>query len=299
MFNKFKRKKPQFSLSPTIQRKRFFCRPQINKTKLTIILLVIFLLLITYALFFSKLFKLRLVEFEPKTISCVEKNLIAAVLPKDQNLLTINVERLAATIQTKYPCLEYVSMRKKFPETVVIVASERKMAAIIRSGLKVPEVKVEVSEASPSSQSAMPRIPPRDDFKVNDGDFNKTVAVDKDGYILAENPVTEEQIPIFYYLSDKELEINHMLGENVVSHALVLSTKLWEMGIEIKSQKIIDTSLYIDGPQRIIFLLEKDVSEQVIPLQLILQKAKIDSRSIEKIDLRFDKPVVVYSKKSK
>lgn len=299
MFNKFKRKRPTFSTSPTIPRKRFFRRPEISRTKVTIILLVIFLLLIVYALFFSKLFKLRLVEFEPKTISCVEKNLIAAVLPKDQNILTINVERAANTIQTKFPCLEYVSMRKKFPETVVIMARERKMVALIRSGIKVPEIKVEVSDASPSSQSAMPRIPPRDDFKVNEGDFNKSFAVDKDGYVLAENPVTEEQLPLFYYLSDQELEINHMLESDTVPHALALSTKLWEMGIEIKTQKIIDTSLYIDGPQRIIFLLEKDVSEQVIPLQLILQKAKMDSTPIAKVDLRFDKPVVVYNKKVK
>lgn len=302
MFNKFKRKRPTFHTPPTMPRKKLFAKPKISRMQVTIGLLIIFALLIIYSIFFSKLFSLKLVEFENKDLTCVDKTQVAKALPKDENLLFINIEQITDLIKSKYACLEYVELRKKFPDTVVISATERKIVAVLVSGVRKPEVKVEVEvqEASPSSGSAALKraIPPVDDFKINEGDYSKTLGVDIDGYALVENPEPQEGIPVFYYLSDHSVELNQMVPEGIVQNALTISSKLYELGIQVNSQKIIDTSLYIDGPQRIIFLLEKDPLAQVIPLQLILQKAKIDSTPIEKIDLRFDKPVVVYGKKT-
>lgn len=302
MFNKFKRRRPSFNTPATVTRKKLFAKSKISRMQITIGLLIIFTLLIIYSIFFSKLFALKLVEFENKDITCVEKTQIASALPKNENLLFIHVEQITELIKSRYACLEQVSLRKKFPDTIVITATERKIAAILVAGVRKPEVEVDVAvvDASPSSASAAPRltIPPVDDFKINEGDYTKSFGVDLDGYALIENPEKIENLPVFYYLSSHPIEINHMVYEGTIRNALILSAKLYELGIQVDSQKIIDTSLYIDGPQRIIFLLEKDPTEQIIPLQLILQKAKIDSTPIEKIDLRFDKPVVVYGKKT-
>ena len=46
-----------------------------------------------------------------------------------------------------------------------------------------------------------------------------------------------------------------------------------------------------------IFLLDRDNQKELASLQLILQRNRIDLRSIESVDLRFDKPIVTFEKK--
>ena len=43
--------------------------------------------------------------------------------------------------------------------------------------------------------------------------------------------------------------------------------------------------------------LKQALQKQVVSLQLILQKAKIDGREIDTVNLYFDKPVVTYGKR--
>ena len=45
-----------------------------------------------------------------------------------------------------------------------------------------------------------------------------------------------------------------------------------------------------------IFSLNKDLDEQLATLQNLLTKAKINNRTVKKVDLRFDKIIVIYSK---
>ena len=67
---------------------------------------------------------------------------------------------------------------------------------------------------------------------------------------------------------------------------------------------VVGNRLIVDSEPRVTFALNKEISRQSASLQLILRQAKMnldpdkpDSRSVESVDLRFDRPVVVYSKK--
>ena len=69
---------------------------------------------------------------------------------------------------------------------------------------------------------------------------------------------------------------------------------------------IVGDKLIIDTKPRLIFSLDKRLDYQTTSLQLILAQAKMNSDPsspgsalIESVDLRFNKPVVVYSKKKK
>jgi len=53
-------------------------------------------------------------------------------------------------------------------------------------------------------------------------------------------------------------------------------------------------SVYNRESQAVIFTSEKNAGHQVDSLQLILSESKIDPSKIEKIDLRFAKPVITY-----
>jgi len=55
-----------------------------------------------------------------------------------------------------------------------------------------------------------------------------------------------------------------------------------------------DVAIYNQQGQLAIFSSKKDKEEQVDSLQQVISKAKIDSAKIAKIDLRFDKPVLVF-----
>jgi hypothetical protein len=84
-----------------------------------------------------------------------------------------------------------------------------------------------------------------------------------------------------------------------------LRQKLKDLQIETTSVKITQgTYLLIVGNYqktlgnqkdlKLAFLLTGNHLQELASLQLILQRNKIDLKSIESIDLRFDKPIVVY-----
>ena len=52
----------------------------------------------------------------------------------------------------------------------------------------------------------------------------------------------------------------------------------------------------VDNP-KVFFRLDNEIDLQLASLQLILEKAKIDERILEFIDLRFDKPIVRFAPK--
>jgi cell division septal protein FtsQ len=283
------------------KRKRLLKRLHFSKLSITIFLLVALTLLTFYTIFFSGVFTLHTVEFNPRQISCAPLESIKAVLPKKQNILFIKAQEHAEVIRAKFPCLESVVIEKRFPDTLLIQVVERKTVALLRSGIKIVPIVVDLpvestTEATASSASAQPKVEPEDPFKIDEFLYSKYFSVDSHGFVLSENPVAENPLPLFYYLDDHELKVNEHLEDGIMLSALQLMQKLYEMQIVVQSAKIEERNLFINGPIRIIFLLNKEIDAQIIPLQLILQKAKIDSEVIEKIDLRFDKPVVVYKK---
>jgi cell division septal protein FtsQ len=283
------------------KRKRLLKRLHFSKLSITIFLLVVLILLTFYTIFFSGVFTLKTVEFNPRQISCAPLEGIKAVLPKKQNILFIKAQEQAEIIRAKFPCLESVVIEKRFPDTLLIHVVERKTVALLRSGIKTVPIVVDLpveatSEATASSSSAQPKVEPEDPFKIDEFLYSKYFSVDSHGFVLSENPVSDTPLPLFYYLDDQELMVYAHLEEGIMETALHLMQKLYEMQIIVQSAKIEEKNLFIDGPIRITFLLNKEIDAQIIPLQLILQKAKIDSEVIEKIDLRFDKPVVVYKK---
>ena len=301
----FRRRRATFSDNTMqIKRKRLLKRLQFSKLSITIFLLVVLSLLTFYTIFFSGVFTLKTVEFNPRQISCASIEGIKALLPKNKNILFIKAQEQAEIIRAKFPCLESVVISKRFPDTFIINTVERKTSALLRAGIKIAPITIELpaessAEATASSSSAQPKVEPDDPYKIDESLYSKYFSVDSHGFILSENPVIETPLPQFYYLDDQELSVNEHLEDGIMESALKLLQKLVETQVVVQSAKIEEKNLFINGPIRITFLLNKDIDSQIIPLQLILQKAKIDSEVIEKIDLRFDKPVVVYGKKAK
>lgn len=77
-----------------------------------------------------------------------------------------------------------------------------------------------------------------------------------------------------------------------------LTTELTVSDFQVASVRVLDTrsiGVYTQQGAVAIFSTENDLKSQIDSLQIVLAKSKIDAAKIEKIDLRFDKPVVTYN----
>ncbi|KKQ73980.1 MAG: hypothetical protein US96_C0045G0006, partial [Candidatus Woesebacteria bacterium GW2011_GWB1_38_5b] len=108
---------------------------------------------------------------------------------------------------------------------------------------------------------------------------------------------------------NQDLEIKNTIPELVVNTLSILE-RIKNMSVPVTSVKVLGNQLYLGSQPKLKFTLSNDLDRQTASLQLILQKDKMrlslfptemrltldskEKREIEMIDLRFDKPVVVY-----
>ena len=73
-----------------------------------------------------------------------------------------------------------------------------------------------------------------------------------------------------------------------------------KLGFDSLTTQILDNFFLIYPTSlspKVIFRLDQRIDVQIASLQLILEKAKMYSESLEFIDLRFDKPIVKFAPK--
>lgn len=83
-----------------------------------------------------------------------------------------------------------------------------------------------------------------------------------------------------YHNSTEELKI--LLHKNNISFSSIISSS--------------DSAYLLIGPQgeEIVFSSKKNLDSQVSSLQLILSRLTIEGKGFKRLDLRFDKPVIVF-----
>lgn len=267
-----------------------------NKKKLKLFLSIFLILTITGVLFFLNLSVLIVKNVVVKEgVSCVEEDRVV----KDgaffnQNIIFLNKSLIEKKLKEKYLCIDSLNLEKKYPDTLNIYLKERQKALRIgiikgESFIKLPEI----TEATPSSQSAFFTI----DLSVNEASVSGIYITDKNGFVFNAGEETSD-IPTIY-LVGYEVGLGRRVDRDIVNLSIKLINRLEELSIEYKTVKIMGDMVLIDGDLKLTFSLAKDLNRQLASLQLILQKAKMNSKSMEKIDLRFEKPIVVYSQKGR
>jgi hypothetical protein len=98
---------------------------------------------------------------------------------------------------------------------------------------------------------------------------------------------------------NQELSLKMSLGSVLgggIRDVLDMLVKL-NMNPKLLKVSMSGTMIIVDVQEmKVILNLKGEYLKQLASLQLILQKNKIDSKRIESVDLRFAKPVVIYSK---
>lgn len=118
--------------------------------------------------------------------------------------------------------------------------------------------------------------------------------LDEEGIVLAKTDKNDD-LPLVLIKNDPVLEVGQIFqyGQNQALMSLIRGLKMHL--VESKTLHLVsprEIEVWLEEGILILFNSEKDVDIQLDSLQLILSRAKIEGKTIKKIDLRFDKPVI-------
>lgn len=286
-----------------------------KRKKLKQFLIITGLLIFAGILFFlaAELVKqAKLKNFDVKTnnTSCTDKDQIGKYLENSNlNYFTFKEDFFAGDLKKKFYCIGKVVTRISYPDKMsleavgreaVFAVSEIDSSVNISPAVLLPE---KVIEATPSTKEAE-AVKIIDNFLtgLKESSGSAVFLVDKEDVIFEQisGNINFPRLSIF----GVKLKIGGKVPDGLVAKIESVNNKLREIGAPTDNILVIGDRLIINSKPRIIFSLKKRLDYQTASLQLILSQAKMnsdpkrsDSGNIESIDLRFDKPVVVYSSK--
>jgi len=219
-----------------------------------------------------------------RKISCFNE---AGVCPTDvysdlsslaigKHLIFVSTKWLKATIIEHYPFLKKVNITKKIPPGVQFNLFAREpLAAIVR------QLQLDKPEASASADQSWLT-------------GNEYFLVDEDGYILRKDKITN--LPLILVQDLPSEPVGQQIGQKAILKALeiILGLKLNLFEPEVARINEFNIEFRLKDKVKVIFSIFESAESQINPLQFILNRAKIEGRKIRQIDLRFDKPVVIY-----
>lgn len=238
----------------------------------------------------SGIFNISKISLEINNASCVNEQSLKSDLNLDgKNILVISQDTVFEKVANKYPCIGQVRVERQFPHDIKIKIEGRNPVAGL---ISLPETSIQFLnslEATPSSQTALlnwsfPNRP------------TESFLIDETGIIFGNNESGD--LPVIF-INNQNLKVGYTMDPQLWVKSFFILDGLKKINIEFSKVKMIDDCLQVEANPKIAFSLSRDILKQLTSLQLILQKAKIDGRIIETIDLRFDKPVVIYKTNGK
>ncbi len=234
-----------------------------NLWRLSLSLVILFLIIDGYLFFDSKFFEIKNIQVNLDKKDCTSEEDIKKISEAaGKNIFFVDIGAMRSNLRQKFLCLKEVKLSRKPPNGLIIDANTR-----------TPQALLIISKSEESSSAA-------------------GLVVDEDGIIFSKN-LPNISVPKIY-LTAQDLTLGSKLDEGVVKNAINILNKLKRMGMEIKEAKIYSqTMLFIDANPKIYFSLEASPDFQLASLQLILTEAKI-KEEVEFIDLRYSRPIIKY-----
>lgn len=254
-----------------------------NLTVLPIIfaLLLIFLLLLIVKV---GLFNIKRVEVQADQLSCTDTSKLSdSTGLYGQNYFLIDSVKTADKLKKKFFCLKAINLTKQFPNKIILQAFARQPFALL----------VDLKEKPASASSLLENIATPSAWQVKD-----SYIIDKEGVAFSKDQGDPGVLKI--YVFDSEMSLGNNLLSSLAANPLEILEKAQTLGVIVKESWISDDSLIINQnppSPKIIFRLDNNVNIELASLQLILDKAKIDLKEPEFIDLRFDRPIVRFAPK--
>ncbi len=240
---------------------------------------------------------IKSVDIETGNLSCLGNFSESDLHLQGQNILLVNTQSLKTKLIAKFPCIEDITLTRESINKVKVNLAARTPLVYITNiapesspGAGVDTFLQGLSEATPSSTTAL-----IDWSFVNSGQTGNLVA-DNGGWIFSQPDALN--LPTLFTV-DQDVQAGKQIKGNLLGDVDTVLNKLPGLGIMGDNLKMLGSgdNLFIGSNPKLAFSTQKDILRQLISLQLILQKAKIDEGTPETVDLRFDKPVIIYGKR--
>ncbi|HUS51988.1 MAG TPA: hypothetical protein VMX77_00815 [Candidatus Bathyarchaeia archaeon] len=235
-------------------------------------LLVLFLsLLIPFSLFLLKsdFLAIKRVTCFVDDLACPGDywtNLLGFSLGK--NFFVFPAGEAEEKMMAAFPDIEKATISKVFPDQIKMVVKLRKPVAAIAY---------------------------QEDFKQETATFSaEFLIVDEKGIIFQK---TGSPLGLPVILTDylERGDLGQKVDYHPVCQSVDLVILLSKLGLKPESVRVSgqEIQLQFEGDLEVFFSSEKEASVQVGSLQLILSRTKIEGKRLKRVDLRFDKPVIV------
>lgn len=205
---------------------------------------------------FSPLAKIRQIEIIQSQNCLDSKTALQEAGVSKKLIFLVSEEMVAQELTKKHGCIGKLKVKKNLPSKLTL------------------EVEI-----------AQPLV------KIENTNFSLT----RQGWVFESLGGT--QLPSLYLGTDISLQPGTRVNDETVVYALTIAEGLSKSDFSAVNLRIVDESsiaAYGQGGLVVIFSPKKDANFQLDSLQQVLALAKIDGTKITKIDLRFDKPVIVY-----
>lgn len=247
--------------------------------KIILLILILILALIFLIIKFNFL-NVKILEISITKANCTDEKQISSFSNiLGRNFFLTNQKSIEQILKGKFICIRNVTLNKTFPDKIKLQVWGRDAFAIV-----IPLKNKEATAAAFLENIATPSANPSDE------DF----LVDREGVIFAKAVNIYNQPKIF--VNDSSLSLGK-LNNNFAQNCLKILEKTQQFGLDINTSLVWDNVFIIFSSPKIYFKLDNSIESQIASLQLILEKAKIDQRSVEFVDLRFDKPIIRFAPK--
>jgi hypothetical protein len=117
---------------------------------------------------------------------------------------------------------------------------------------------------------------------------------DEEGFIFKKQ-ASSLDLPVIFANSLEELKVGQRINHQALLQSVTLVSLLVKLDLKPELVSLAKEEIVCwlkDGPE-VFFSEKKEATTQVGSLQLIFSRAKIEGKSLKRVDLRFDKPVIV------
>lgn len=210
-----------------------------------------------YIFLLSSLFQIKKGLSDNST--CLGNDFLEKTNLKNKNMFLVSTSSIKKSVLNNFPCAADLTIQKRYPSTILINVSA------IKTVLKIDGTDLALSENNIVTKNTSTNVTP--------------TFFPPQGIKFAEGQKVTDQTALFVI----SLAADIQKSDFIISNIRIVEGDL--------------IAVYSRDESVAIFSRHKDVKEQVDSLQAILAKAKIDSSKIEKIDLRFDKPILTIKQK--
>jgi len=217
-------------------------------------ILAFIVVLAALVIFASPLFNIKNVEAQTDN-NCVSPASIKNSGILGQNLLTFSTTNLVSSIKSKYSCAQELVVTKRYPSTLKVTIKTL-----------FPLAKIDGTNFLISSQNL-----------VSTG--------------------SGAGLPVVFLADAIPLKVGTAIDDPQLLFVSHILSQLKDSDFSVSSIRVIDPGniiVYNRENALVIFSSNQDLARQIGALQEVIAKSKIDATKIQKIDLRFDMPVIVF-----